>query len=218
MVNVNMNGLYNDPTPDQAIIKYHDASSAITTPDASNVIPEIGFVYDANNVIYNRRRLRFVKLEFIPAYTNVQMSTIDSGDADVPLAPAPRIFIISEKDGIDVVDQTSAITVDQIPQLLANPQAKMLKYPRKIKMMMRGVKYPYSPKYQSYDFNSDDNYGQWNKAGMWINARRNSPLETQPHMALIATGVPASLAGQYAYYVKHTFYFEWFDRVYNNTQ
>lgn len=214
-----MNGIFNDVSPGQAIIRNLDGSSVLITNDALNVIPEISAVYDANNQIYNRRRLRFVKLQLVPAYTNSQMQgLVGDGSATVALAPAPRVFIIAERDGIDAVDQTTGVDIDTIPQMMANPQAKMVRYPRTIKMMMRGAKYPYAPKYATALSDDDAQYGQYNKAGAWVNARSATPTSSVPHLALVATGLPSYLVGQTMYYVKHTFYFEWADRVYNNTQ
>lgn len=222
-----MNGNYTGSLANYHIIRYRDATGTLQTADQAQVNATITDVYNANNTIYNRRRLRFIKVELIPCYTNVQIMGFD-GASEEPLGPAPQVFLLTERDGIDTTPYTTAASGYTVPMLMANPQVKMLKYPRKIKLMMRGTKYPYSPKYEtahSYTqtgaedpIGSNYNYGQFNKAGTWLSTMFSTSLPNgdalTPHMVLVGVNVPTNLEAQSAYYVKHTFYFEWADRKY----
>jgi len=172
--------------PEDGIIVFEDATGTevpvLTDTYVSNAIIDTAQAYDA---VYERRRVAWVKLRFIPKYTNFIQSIAEGDPPDESLTGFTNeiVYVVSDSNGLN--GRAGAVT--DVQQLLANTTGvKLKKLNREFKVFRRSRKFPFAPKYEDANFDA-----AINASGRWF-ATTATQISTQeqPHTWILSGTLP----------------------------
>jgi len=152
-ININHNGVpgYNAGFPRFGVITFEDATGSevavISDTYVSNEVIDLAQAYDA---VYERRRVAWVKLRFIPKYTNFIQSIAEGDPPDESLTGFTNeiLYVVSDSNGLN----GRAGNQTDVQALLANTTGvKLKKLNREFKVFRRSRMFPFAPKYQDGD-------------------------------------------------------------------
>lgn len=201
---VNLNGNPSAISAAEGVIMSQDGAGLTVNQSFSNVTAPVQALITANNALYQRRRVAWAKLRFIPKYNSFVQ------DSDQTLSTIPNQIVYSVTDMDELETDWRAMSIGN---LLANSTGvKYHSLYKPFKVFRRSAKYPYSPKYIAWT-QANDNMGLYSKAGMWRAANVIS-IGTEGdngHIAILATNL-AFGAGETLYSVVFEYKLVWADR------
>jgi len=208
-ININHNGTpgWKPPTtPNQAILYFENTTGTAT--------PVINDTYVSNTVIdmaqamdnlYERRRVAWVKLRFIPKYTNFIQSIAEGDPPDESLTGFTNeiVYVVSDSNGLN----GRAGNITDVQALLANTTGvKLKRLNREFKVFRRSRKFPFAPKFENPGGGQGLNpSGQWDSTGSTGNS-----LADHPHTWILSNVLPM-VAGVDLFTCVFEVKFEWAD-------
>lgn len=214
---VNFNGLNLGTnalgTPTDGVLMTVDDTGSFVDVTRANVSPAQLAVITANNNMYERRRIAWVKLWFYPRYSEYPaMVVYDDNDGDQALTAVENkvLYSITDTSGIE----TEWHLLNKTSILANNTGVKSRLMNRPFKVFRRTIKYPPFPKYEVHTTLSADAPTN-NPGGQWIGSTI-SALGTAPsHMAFYAFMGQNSVftPGTDLFEVKFEIKYVWADRM-----
>lgn len=189
-IGINHNGApgYLANSPADGIIKIN-TSSGIEALINNTACPDQQIrMMQAMDAVYERRRVAWVKLRFIPKYTNfIQSVAAGSTPAETLTAETNEIvYVVSDSNGLNI----GFTAVTDPSELLANVTGvKLKRLNRSFKVFRRSRKFPFAPKYQQAQGGGTFD-GLVHAAGMWLDTTDANNNETQDHTWIITDALP----------------------------
>lgn len=185
-LDINHNGIpaYRAASAAEAIIRMR--TNAVTAQDMAGVPDEIVALMTANDSVYERRRVAWVKLTFIPAFTSYVQNVGDSTDSLVSGYANEIIYVVSDSNGLNkAVTSTSSGSVNDPAALLANNTGvKLKKLNRTFKVFRKSRKFPMFP--ISIQANGQDFLAP---SGRWMSSTATDAEDTQPHTSITTQNI-----------------------------
>lgn len=188
-ININHNGVPGyavSASATDGIIMFEDSQgtvqNAITDTYVSNAIIDMAQALDA---VYERRRVAWVKLRFIPKYTNFIQSIAEGDPPDESLTGFTNeiVYVVSDSNGLIGY----AGTVTDVQALLANTTGvKLKKLNREFKVFRRSRFFPFAPKYED----SKNNTAVIYPSGAWLSTSTTNISNNQPHTWILTPALP----------------------------
>lgn len=188
-ININHNGIPGyavSTTATDGIIHFEDNTgagvNAITDTYVSNEIIDLCQAYDS---VYERRRVAWVKLRFIPKYTSYIQSIAEGDPPEDALTGFTNeiVYVVSDSNGLN----GRAGTVSDVQALLANTTGvKLKRLNREFKVFRRSRYYPFAPKYDRTTVSQED---VW-PSGEWQRADANQTTSKDSHTWILSGVLP----------------------------
>lgn len=197
---INLNGNTNELSQMQRNIIYSENSAGtLVNNTLDNVQAQVQALIDANNGLYEQRRVAWVKLQFIPKYTNF---TAAAGDGETPnaLVNCP-VFVYSESNGCD--QPLASITLPQLMTEVTGVKRKNLF--KSFKVFRRSRKYPMFQKYAAINLSTQNQ-----PSGQWLDSGSTNNLDA-PHTIIYAEGLEFN-AGDTLFECMFEYKLQWQDR------
>lgn len=217
-VGVNLNGLNTGSTlndQNDGVIMTTDGNNVVDVTNSAITTPQLN-VIAANNAMYERRRVAWVKMWFYPRYSEYPAMVVvgDDGDQQLTLVENKVIYVCTDISGLE----TPWSTIDK-PAILANNTGVKTKLMNKsFKVFRRGVKYPTFPKYQAAGADSAEfQPTEQVIGGQWLSASATALTtgKQNGHVAITAfMGSNSVFEPDTALYeVKYEIKYVWADRL-----
>lgn len=183
-------------TPINAVITArHPTTGVVAALDNASVTLSQLDVITANDSLYERRRIAWVKMTFIPKYTSFVQNIGDgSGGQQIAAQKNEIVYVVSDMAGLNskAVDVSSSM----VARLLANNTGIKLKsLGKRFKVFRRSRKYPFAPRYMPANGEQGiDPSAHLFMAGAWRNSSDYNHVINGDH-TWICTESLASLTG-----------------------
>ena len=216
---VNLNGLNTGvvtPTsPLDGVLMTRDDTGSLLDLTNANVSAAQQSVISANNAMYERRRVAWIKLWFYPRYSEYPaMVVYDENDGDQALTALENKVLYSVTDMSQL--ETSWHQLNKTSILANNTGVKTRLMNRPFKVFRRSIKYPPFPKYEANHRAGDIDPNTYSTGGQWIDAASlGLGGDRAGHMAFYALMGQNSVfpPGTDLYEVKFEIKYVWADRM-----
>lgn len=176
--------------PADAVITQLDSTGSVAAEDLSGVSQTQSDVCDALDHMYERRRVAWVKMTFIPKYTNYIQAVTDEGNETLSGFTNEIVYVCSDMNGLNGV-ATNPPTAPITSLLANNTGVKLKKLNRRFKVFRKSRKFPFAPKYlQANAEQFSDVNAEVFAAGAWNLATDNSPSSYRDHTWIITDTLP----------------------------
>lgn len=193
---------------DAVIMVWNGAISAVDDQGVST--PQLSMI-SVLNQLYQRRRIAWIKIRFIPRFTEI-VTQIESGNPvqgiNVP------VYVVHDSDGVE--SDWNTMTATRV--LANNTGVKMKKLTRPFKVFRRSRKFPYSPKYAQANTILDapleaTNYTTY-PSGQWLpTSQLDITGDPIPHTAIFADLQTGSYDTEEMFTVIFEIKYVWADRL-----
>lgn len=213
-IGVAHNGMpaYLAATPLEAIIRQRNVAGSVVAEDMAGVPQEIINLMMANDDIYERRRIAWVKLTFIPKYTSYIQSLSDgSGGQIISSVPNEIVYVAHDSNGLN----GTGVDSNMLPlNLLANNTGvKLKKLNRTFKVFRKSHKYPFAPKYVMPSGElSTNSVAEIRPSGLWVESIDTTRNTNHDHTMIVTEPGLAFATGTPLFTCVHEIKYVWADR------
>lgn len=189
-IQVNLNGVPTNAATTNGVIYDQDGSGVNINNTFAGVSSAVQAIVAANNTLYERRRIKWIKMQFIPKYNNF---TATIGDGSVNALKNQPIYVMTDINGLNQnLDlQTEAGIMTQLTG------TKVKSMWRRFKVFRRTRSYGYAPKY-SMPAGSVSSDGDIHAAGAWNDSTNITALTpfNNPHIMISSFGLDFNAGDQ----------------------
>lgn len=214
---VNFNGVNlgtNAPdSPTSGVLMTIDDTGSSLDMTRANVSPAQLNVIAANNAMYERRRIAWIKLWFYPRYSEYPAMVVWDNIEDEQTLTAVEnkvLYSVTDMSGLE----QAWFNLNKTSILANNTGVKSRLMNRPFKVFRRSIKYPPFPKYEAAALGAGLDTPTNTPAGQWLDTARTSAIQNG-HMAFYAFMGANSVfpPGTDLYEVKFEIKYVWADRM-----
>ena len=171
--------------------------------DNTGVATQQTALAQAFDAVYERRRIAWIKMRFIPKYTSfIQTVGITHDqiiDAAVPQFANIPVYVVHDSNGLS--GSVNSLDTNAVTALLANTTGvKIKRLNRAFKVFRRSRKFPYAPKYataNAFFIGSDSAITPTTQAnispsGMWLSTQINDLSNATQHTWVVSEATPSA--------------------------
>ena len=160
----------------------------------------------ALDAVYERRRIAWIKMRFIPRYTDFIQTVQGATVPEVPAFANIPVFVVHDANGLNGLVGT--LDGNAVTALLANTTGvKIKRLNRAFKVFRRSRKFPYAPKYSL----SNDGVNAF-PTGMWRPSDTTISLNLE-HTWVVTEPLPnATTAGLPVFTCVYEIKYQWADK------
>lgn len=196
------------------------ANGTVAAMDNTGMAAQQIALAQALDDVYERRRIAWIKMRFIPRYTNfvqaVGVTQEGSIEAQPPTFANIPVFVVHDSNGLN--GQVNALDSNAVTALLANTTGvKMKKLNRAFKVFRRSRKFPYAPKYMMAN-DTATAYAPGSQAniypsGLWLSTTNQTISTDLEHTWIVTEPLPsATTAGLPVYTCVYEIKYQWADK------
>lgn len=196
------------------------ADGSVAAMDNTGMATQQTALAAAYDAVYERRRIAWIKMRFIPRYTDfVQAVGVTSGgtiQAQPPTFQNIPVFVVHDANGLN--GSVHALDANAVTSLLANTTGvKIKKLNRAFKVFRRSRKIPYAPKYLTPNTvaGQPTGIGEIYPSGLWLNTTSNNAItdNSREHTWVVSEPLPsATTAGLPVYTCVYEIKYQWADK------
>lgn len=200
------------------------ADGSVASVDNTGLAAQQITLAQALDNVYERRRIAWIKMRFIPRYTSfIQAVGVSDGEgaitAEVPLFANIPVYVVHDSNGLN--GAVNALDTNAVTALLANTTGvKIKKLNRAFKVFRRSRKFPYAPKYMTANAVGNDNdttptnQAHISPSGMWLSTQINDlNAGVTQHTWVVSEPLPnAYAAGLQLFTCVYEIKYQWADK------